>query len=91
MNFLQHFFQLSELRLFGSVYGNLAELLEIFHKFQSSLTGTGTGGFVTFDYLSVCILCKLGEFGIDFFNKRFHVTISFILVVNDLPANFCAR
>ncbi len=82
MNFLQRFFQISRIRLFGGVYGNFTEFLEVLHKFKGSLTGTCAGGLVTFDYLSLSVLCELGEFGIDFFNKLFHVTINLFWFVN---------
>lgn len=83
MNFLQRFFNSSENRLLGGVYGNLTEILKVLHQVKGSLTCTGTSGLVTFDYLSLGVLYELGEFGIDFFNKLFHVTISLFWFVND--------
>ena len=65
--------------LLGSFHRNLTEFLEVLHEFQSGLTGTGTGGFVTLYYLSFGVLGEFCVSGIDFFNKLFHV--NFILLV----------
>ena len=83
MNFLQRFFKNFQIRLFGGVYGNFTEFLKVLHEVEGSLTCTGTGGLVTFDYLSLGVLCELGEFSIDFFNKRFHVLLVLFWFVND--------
>ena len=59
-------------KLFGSLYGNLAEFLEVLHKFKSSLACACTGSLVTFLYLSGSVLCELSVLCIDFFYELFH-------------------
>lgn len=59
-------------KLLRSLDGDFAELLEVLHEVESGLTGAGASGFVTLNYLSLSVLRKLGELGVDFFNKCFH-------------------
>jgi len=68
------FFDVCEKCLLGSFHGNLTEFLEVLHELEGGLTGTGTGGFVTLNYLSFGVLSEICVSGIDFFNKLFHFT-----------------
>ena len=65
--------------LLGSFHGDFTEFLEVLHEFQSGFAGAGTGGLVTFHYLSLSVLGEFCVSGIDFFNKLFHV--NFVLLV----------
>ena len=51
---------------------DFAELFEVLHKVESSLTGTCTGGLVSLNNLSLCICLEVGDFSSDFFNELFH-------------------
>ena len=76
MDFCNVFLQFPEIALFGSVYGNFAEIFQVLHEVQGSFAGASASSLVTFDHLCLCVQFELGEFGIDFFNKLFHVTIN---------------
>ena len=58
--------------LLGFGDGNFPELLEILHEFEGSLTSAGTGGLVTFFYLSVGVHDKSLKFFLDLCYKLFH-------------------
>ena len=59
-------------RLFRSLNGSLAEVLEILHQVQGGLTGTGASSFVTLNYLSVSIDYEFCVLSFDFLDKLFH-------------------
>ena len=56
----------------GLFDGNFTELFEIFHELKSGLAGAGASSFVTLYDLGLSVLCILGKFSSDFFNKCFH-------------------
>ena len=61
-----------KLELLRCFDGNLAELLEVLHEFEGGLTGTGTGGLVSFDELLFSILSVNSKFSCDFLYELFH-------------------
>jgi len=65
---------LQKMQLFlSSFYRCLAELLEVFHEFESSLASASASGLVSLNELSFGIYLEVGDFSIDLFNKLFHV------------------
>lgn len=59
-------------KLLRSLDGDFAELLEVLHEVESGLTGAGASGFVTLNYLSVCINNEEFVLSFNFLNKSFH-------------------
>ena len=78
-------------KLLGSFDGDFAEILEVFDQFQGGLTGTGTGGFVTFHDLGFGVLGEFCTSSIDFFNKLFHNGCLIIIGLYISPYNLGAR
>ena len=58
--------------------GDFAELLQVLHELEGSLAGASAGGLVTLVQLECGVLTEGLGLCIDFFQKCFHCTISFI-------------